>query len=444
MEVQVETPGGLRREMRVKVPADRVSQAVDQRLRRMAQRAKVPGFRPGKAPFKVIVQQYGESARLDAVADLVNQTYPEALSQAGVSPAGQPKIDVTAEKPGEPLEYIAHFEVYPEIKLADLGALKIEKPAVDVTDADVERLIDNLRRARRSFSEVSRAAQAGDSVTVDFIGKLDGEAFAGGEGQDVNFEIGASQFLPDLEQGIVGHAADEQFSVDVKFPEDYRREDLRGKTAVFEVSLKQVKQAELPEIDEAFLRAHNVPAAEGLDGLRSKCRSALEKERDKAVQARVKAQALEQLLTQNPVDVPLALVEQELPRLREEAASRMGLNRAGQVKPEQLQQMLPAELFEPQARRRVALGLLIGEVIKARSIRLDEARLETLLGQIAADYEHPEQVKQFYRGRPDLLQGLRAMVLEDQVVDALVAGVQVSEISQSLDELLKSQQQAQA
>lgn len=444
MEVQVETPGGLRREMRVKVPADRVSQAVDQRLRRMAQRAKVPGFRPGKAPFKVIVQQYGESARLDAVADLVNQTYPEALSQAGVSPAGQPKIDVTAEKPGEPLEYIAHFEVYPEIKLADLGALKIEKPAVDVTDADVERLIDNLRRARRSFSEVSRAAQAGDSVTVDFIGKLDGEAFAGGEGQDVNFEIGASQFLPDLEQGIVGHAADEQFSVDVKFPEDYRREDLRGKTAVFEVSLKQVKQAELPEIDEAFLRAHNVPAAEGLDGLRSKCRSALEKERDKAVRARVKAQALEQLLAQNPVDVPLALVEQELPRLREEAASRMGLNRAGQVKPEQLQQMLPAELFEPQARRRVALGLLIGEVIKARSIRLDEARLETLLGQIAADYEHPEQVKQFYRGRPDLLQGLRAMVLEDQVVDALVAGVQVSEISQSLDELLKSQQQAQA
>jgi trigger factor len=200
----------------------------------------------------------------------------------------------------------------------------------------------------------------------------------------------------------------------------------------------------LPEIDDAFLAAHNVPAAEGLEGLRNKCRSALEKERDKAVQARVKTQALEQLLTHNPVDVPQALVEQELPRLREEAVSRMGLNRGSQIKPEQLQQMLPAELFEPQARRRVALGLLIGEVIKARAIRLDEARLEAMLSQIAGDYEHPEQVRQFYRSRPDLLQGLRAMVLEDQVVDSLVAGVQVSEVSQTLDELLKSQQQAQA
>ncbi|MFP5358001.1 MAG: trigger factor [Gammaproteobacteria bacterium] len=444
MEVQVEVPGGLRRAMRVKVPADRVAQAVDQRLRRMAQRAKVPGFRPGKAPFKVIAQQYGESARLDAVADLVNQTYPEALSQAGVSPAGQPKIDVTAEKPGEPLEYTAHFEVYPEIQLADLTALKIEKPRVEVTDADVERLIENLRRARRNFVETRRAAQSGDNVTVDFLGKLDGEAFAGGEGKDVKFEIGASQFLPDLEQGIIGHAAGEQFSVDVKFPDDYRAENLRGKTAVFEINLKQVMGAELPEIDDAFLAAHNVPAAEGLEGLRSKCRSALEKERDKAVQARVKTQALEQLLTHNPVDVPQALVEQELPRLREEAVSRMGLNRGSQIKPEQLQQMLPAELFEPQARRRVALGLLIGEVIKARAIRLDEARLEAMLSQIAGDYEHPEQVRQFYRSRPDLLQGLRAMVLEDQVVDSLVAGVQVSEVSQTLDELLKSQQQAQA
>jgi trigger factor len=441
MEVNVESPGGLRRQMRVRVPADRVAKAVADRLNRYASRAKLPGFRPGKAPRKVIEQQFGDSARMDAISDIVQQTYPEALSQAGVNPAGQPKIDITVEKAGEPLEYVADFEVYPEIKLQSLDAMVIDKPLVEVTEADVDRLIDNLRKARRSFDGVERAGAAGDRVTVDFLGKLDGEPFAGGEGKDVQFEIGASQFLPDLENGIVGHSAGETFSVDVNFPEDYRAENLRGKTAQFEVTLKKVEAATLPAIDDEFLKAHNVEDGAGEAGLRSKCKAALEKERDKGVQNRLKAQALDQLLATNPIDVPEALVQQEIPRLRQEAAARMNMPAADA---EKLKQMMPDNLFEPSARRRVSLGLLIGEVIKAQQIKLDPERLDKALDGIAADYEHPEQVKTYYRSRQDLMQGLSAMVMEDQVVDALLAAVKPNEQPLTLDELLNPKAAAQS
>ena len=441
MEVKVEAPGGLRREMRVVVPAERVAKAVDERLKRVASRAKLPGFRPGKAPFKVIQQQYGESARLDAISDIVNQTYPEALTKAGVTPAGQPKIDITAEKSGESLEYVAHFEVYPEITLNPLSQLQIEKPRVEVSEADVDRLVDNLRRARRTLEAVTRAAEKGDVVTVDFVGRLDGEPFQGSEGKDVTIELGQSQFLPDLENGIVGHAAGEEFVVEVNFPADYRAENLQGKTTQFTVTLKEVKASKLPEIDEEFLKAHSVEDGAGEAGLRAKCRTALEKERDKGVNNRLKAQALEQLLAANPIEVPAALIAQEIPRLREEAIGRMNM---GKIPDDKRAEMLPDVLFQPQAQRRVQLGLLIGEVIKANEIKLDPARVEKALDELAADYEQPEQVKSFYRSRPDLLQGLRGMVLEDQVVESLIAGVTPVEKTLSLDELLNPQRPAQA
>lgn len=441
MEVKVDSAGGLRRDMRVVVPAERVAKAVDERLKRLASRARLPGFRPGKAPMKVVEKQFGDSARYEAISEIVNQTYPEALGQAGVNPAGAPKIDITAERPGQPLEYVAHFEVYPEVRLNPLEQLAIERPAVDVGDADVDKLIANLRKAKRDLVTVARAAQAGDMAKIDFEGRIDGEVFSGGQGKDVSFEIGASQFLPDLENGVVGHAAGEQFNVDVNFPADYRNESLRGKSAQFAVTLHEVQEVRLPAIDGEFLKAHSVDESAGEDGLRAKCRGALEKERDKGVLARLKSQALEQLLAANPIDIPQALIEQEVPRLREEASARMNM---GKMKPEKRAQLLPDALFEQTARRRVALGLLVGEVIKARDIKLDQARVEKALDDLAADYEHPDQVKAFYRSRQDLMQGLRAMVLEDQVVESLLAGAAPAERSMTLDELLNPQAQTPA
>ncbi|NKF23404.1 trigger factor [Solimonas marina] len=433
MEVQVDSPGGLRRQMRVRVPADQVAKAVDERLNNVARRAKLPGFRPGKAPRKVIEQQYGASARMEAISDIVQQTYPEALGQAGVNPAGQPQIEIQAEKAGEPFEYVANFEVYPEITLSALDALQIEKPAVEITDADIDRLVTNLRKARRTFDAVERPAREGDTVKLDFLGKVDGEAFPGGEGKDIEFELGEGRFLPDLEKGIAGHAAGESFTVDVNFPEDYRAENLRGKTAQFEVTLKEVREPKLPDVDAEFLQAHQVDEAAGEAGLRDKCKQALEKEREKAVRNRLKNQALEQLLKANPIDVPEALVQQEIPRMRSDAAARMNM---GNIEPEKAAELLPDALFEQGAKQRVALGLLIGEVIKARDIKLDNARVETALDGISGDYEQPDQVKAYYRSRPEMMQGLRAMVLEDQVVDSLVDGVTPIEVPMSLETLL--------
>ncbi|HEY9544822.1 MAG TPA: trigger factor [Solimonas sp.] len=433
MEVQVDSPGGLRRQMRVRVPADEVAKAIALRLNRAASRAKLPGFRPGKAPRKVIEQQFGESARMEAISDLVQQTYPQALSQAGVSPAGQPQIDITAEKAGEPFEYVANFEVYPEVKLNALDALQIEKPVVEITAADIDRLIGNLRKARREFVEVARAAQNGDQVKVDFLGKIDGAAFEGGEGKDVQFELGEGRFLPELEAGIVGHAVGESFVVDVKFPEDYRAEALRGKASQFDVTIKELREPKLPELDAEFLKAHQVEEAAGEAGLREKCQAALVKERDKAVRNRLKTQALDQLLKANPIELPQALVQQEIPRMRDEAAARMNM---ANLEPAKRAELLPDALFEQGASQRVALGLLIGEVIKARDIKLDTSLVEAALDGIAADYEQPEQVKAYYRSRPEMLQGLRGMVLEDQVVDSLIGGVTPSEKPLSLEELL--------
>lgn len=431
MEVQIEAPGGLRRQMTVRIPAERVSLAVDERLKKISARAKIPGFRPGKAPFKVIQQQYGQSARMDAVSDLVQKSYPEALGQAGVSPAGMPKIDIKVEQPGEPLEYVANFEVYPEIQLQGLDSLRIEKPVVQVGDADVDRLIGNLQKARRSLVMVERAAQAGDVAVVDFDGKLDGESFAGGKAEKAEIEIGAGQYLPDLENGLVGHAAGEQFEVSVAFPEDYRAENLRGKTAQFDITLIEVKEVQLPPVDDAeFLAAHG---AESVEALREKSRTALENESAKAIRTRLKAQVLEQLLAANPLDVPTAMVEQELPRLRQEAAGRMNMQN---VPPEKLAEMLPDGLFEQTAQRRVALGMLMGEVIKLKNVRLDGERVERALDDLSNDFEQPEQVKQYYHSRPDLMQGLRAAVLEDQVVEQLVEGTAVIEVPLTLEQLL--------
>ena len=446
MEIHVESPGGLERRLHVKIPAERVERELGQRLKQLAARARIPGFRPGKAPLKVVQQQYGESARMDVIGELVRQTWPEAVAQAQVQPAGSPDFQVTSasDKAGEPLAYTAVFDVYPEVKLDKLDTLEVKKPAVEIADSDVERLIGNLRKARRTLEPVSRAAQAGDVAVVDFEGKIDGEAFAGNKGEKVEIELGEKQFLADLENGIVGHAPGDEFEVDVAFPADYRAESLRGKTARFAVKLHEVREPKLPAIDGEFLKAHGVDESLGEAGLVEKCRKALETERDKATRTRIKREVLDQLLASHPIEVPKSQVAQEIQRLREEAVNRMQLNRSSQIKPEQLTQMLPDALFEANAQRRVALGLLIGEVIKAREIKPENARVEQALEEIAADYEQPDQVRQFYRSRQDLMQGLQAVALEEQVVESLIAGARTTELKMTLEDLLKSVSQSAA
>lgn len=443
MEVQVESAGGLSRRLHVTIPGERLEAVFSQRIKTLASRARVPGFRPGKAPLKVIEQQYGDSARQDAVGELIQMTWPQALQQVKLQPVGEPAFEVKSELLGQPLAYSVTFEVLPEIVLGDLSQIAVTKPNVEVTDADVDRLIDNLRRSRRTLVTVARAAQKGDVVTVDFEGKLDGVAFNGGKGEDQQVEIGEGRYLPDLENGIVGHAVGETFEVPVAFPDDYRNTELAGKTTSFTITVKDVKESQLPELTDEFLKAHGVEEG-GVAALTAKCREALENERDKAVRMRVKISVMDQLVGMHPIDVPAAPVEQEIDRLRGETATRMGVQQNSKIKPEQLKQMLPAAMFEAPAKRRVSLGLLLGEVIKKFGITSDQARVEKLLADLAADYDQPDDVFKLYRSRPDLMQGLQAVAIEEQVVEALVAGGKVSEETLSLEDLLKAQNQAQA
>ena len=429
LQIPSEASGGLQRELRVKIPVERVTQAVDLRLRNIAQRAKLPGFRPGKAPFKVIQQQYGMSARLDAISDLVQQTYPEAVVKSGARPAGQPSINIVAEQPGEPLEYTASFEVYPEIQISGLDALEVEKPVVEVTDEDVERLIENLRKGRRTTETTDRAAASGDIVKVDFDGKLDGESFAGGQGNDVQIELGSGQFLPDLEAGIVGHSAGEQFEVAVSFPADYRAEALQGKTAQFQVTLKEVQAVVLPSVEDAeFLEAHKVDSAEAL---RTKAREALEQERKKAIQRREKAQVMEQLAEKNPIEVPAQLADEEADRVIQSTKARLAQQGVADFPVER-------ETVMPEARRRVALGLVVHEVVRANEIKTDDATVRERVDEMAASYERPEEFVQWHYADRSRLANIEAMVLEDQVVEFLLESASVTDKTVTFEEFVNA------
>ncbi|MGB0956257.1 MAG: trigger factor [Panacagrimonas sp.] len=433
MDVEVTNQDGLRRDLRVTIPADRVNRAYDDRIKSISRRARLPGFRPGKAPLKVIQQQYGASARVEVVSELVESSYPEAIEKSGVKPAGQPSISVTSEKLGESLEYVAQIEVMPEIDIQGLDQLSVIRPVVEVVASDIDQVLENLRKERRTFETVARAAQDGDQVKIDFEGKVDGEPFEGGKGDGVELVLGEGRFLPDLEKALVDHKAGDSFEAPVDFPEDYQAQNLQGKTAQFTLTVHEVQQATLPAADDKeLLEAQKV---DSLDALREKVKGALENERDKAIKNRLKEQTLEHLLVSNPIDVPKALTDQEIDRMRQEAAGRMNI-KLEDIPAEQREQMMPPALFEPGAKKRVTLGLLISDYIRREQIQLDEARVEAALDQLAGDYEQPEQVKQFYRAKPEMMQGLHAMVMEDQVVDTLLAGGKQEDQPMSLDELL--------
>lgn len=438
MDVSVENPGGLVRRMKVQIPAERVSEAVDAKVRRVGQHAKIPGFRPGKAPIKVLYQRYGDQARHEVVGELVQSAYPNALDQAELKPAGQPELDLGDVKAGEPLEFTASFDVYPDIELTGLDTISVEKPVTEITDADVDKTIDRIRDQNKTYAVVERESQDEDQIVIDYVGRIDGEAFEGGTGNATELVLGAQQFLPDLERALVGRKAAEQFDVDVSFPDDYGAKDLAGKTANFDVTVKSVAEAQLPELDEEFLKKVGIEDG-GVDALKVKIRESLEQEKNNAVDSRVKTQVMDALHDANPIEVPASLVAQEIGRMRKEAMARMPEHMQDE---DQARKLMPDDSLRESAERRVALGLLIGEVIAEQSLELDQDRVQVKLDEVAAGYgDQADMVKQYYQSNPQLMQGLQAMVMEEQVVDTLLEKATVSDKPVDLDELLNSNAQ---
>lgn len=427
MQVSVETTQGLERRMKVQVPAERIESEVDQRLQRVGKSAKLKGFRPGKAPKKVIRQQFGGEVRREVVGELMQQTYAEAIDKEKLRPASSPKIETDEVGEGKDLQYTAVFEVYPEIEIKSLSSIKIKKPTAEIVDADIDGMLDNLRKQRADWKAVERTADEGDRVIVDFTGRIDGEAFDGGSGEKVPVVCGEGQMLPDFEKGLNGISAGETRTFPVVFPDDYHADDLAGKTAEFEASCQSVEEQVLPELDDEFCEAYGVKEG-GVEKLREEVLKNMQTELEQKVQSSLKNQILDALFEKNPIDIPVALIDEEIHSMQHEAMKRMGVKDHSQAP--------PREVFEEQARRRVGLGLLINEIIKAQDLQADKAEVTERLNQIASGYSDSKQVLQAYTSNPGMMSQIEMMVLEQHAVDWVLGQVKQIDEKKSFSEIM--------
>ena len=411
MQVSVEATGSLDRKMTVQVPSERVENEVDNRLKNLARRVRLDGFRPGKVPLKVVRQRYGAGVYQEVLSEVLQESYREAVQQEGLEPAGSPSIEPKSVENGQPIEFVASFQVFPEIEIADLSGVDIERPVAEIGDEDIDRVIDSLREQNKEWHAVERAATSGDRVTLDFLGKLDGEAFEGGQAEDFQVEIGSGRLLEEFENQLEGVQPGEEKTIEVTFPEDYPAEVLKGRTATFDITVTTVEEARLPDVDAAFAEKFGIEDG-SVEKLREDVRSNMERELNQALKSKIKQQVMDALVERHGFDLPEALVKSEINRLREDAEKRFG--GAEQTQP------LPDSLFEEEAKRRVRLGLVLRHLIDDKGFEVDRERVEQELDNMAATYEDPEEVKQYYRTQPQAMQNLESIVLEDQVVDWVV------------------------
>ncbi|EIV2913406.1 trigger factor [Serratia marcescens] len=434
MQVSVETTQGLGRRLSITVPADTIKQAVKKELINAAKSVRIDGFRKGKVPMNIVEQRYGASVRQDVLGEAMQRSFVDAIIKEKINPAGAPNYVPGEYKEGEDFTFAVEFEVYPEVELKGLENIEVEKPVVEVNDEDVDAMLDTLRKQQATWKETDRAAEAEDRVTVDFTGSIDGEEFEGGKASDFVLAMGQGRMIPGFEEGLVGHKAGEEFSIDVNFPEDYHAENLKGKAAKFAIVLKKVEERELPELTEEFIKRFGV-ADGSVAGLRTEVRKNMERELKGAVRNRIKSQAIDGLVSANEIDVPAALIDGEIDVLRRQAAQRFGGNEKQALE-------LPRELFEEQAKRRVVVGLLLGEVISTNDLKADEDRVKALIEEMASAYEDPSEVIEFYSKNKELMNNMRNVALEEQAVEALLAKAKVTEKATTFSELMNQTQQA--
>lgn len=426
MQVSIESTGSLERKMTVRVPVERIDTEVQKRLRSMSKRIKMDGFRPGKVPLKLVQQRYGSEVYQDVVGEVMQSSFREAVLQEQLSPAGSPQIELNSLHEEGELEYVATFEIYPQIELKPLSELAFERLLAEVTDADVGRMIETLRKQRRSWEPVDRVAADGDQVVMDFHGSHDGKPFEGGSAQDYAVVLGEGRLIESFETQLKGLSAGDEKTLDVAFPEDYQAKDLAGQTVQFEVKVKQVNTSSLPEVDEEFAKAFGIGDG-SLESLRTEVRANMERELKQALKERLKSNVMDALHKANEVELPTSLVKDEIKRMRAQVGEAMSAEARAN---------LPDELFSEQAQRRVALGLIIGELVRAENIELDPTRVDETLDGLAAGYEEPDQVVRYYRGNRDAMASIEALVLEDQVVDHVVAEARITDKTQTFDEIM--------
>jgi len=430
MQVSIETTSGLERCMTIGVPAAEVEQKVTVELKKLSKGRRIDGFRPGKVPPSVAKKMFGKQARYEAIYQQMQQSFFQAVEQEKVKLAGMPSFEPTVDQEGKDLEFKATFEVYPEIALADFSGIKVEQRTAEVTDADLETMLENLQKQQAQWNESEEAAADGDQAVIDFEGFIDGEAFEGGQATDYTLTLGSNSMIPGFEAGLVGKKAGEEVTLDVAFPEDYHKEELKGKPAQFKVTVKTVKKPEMPELNEAFFKNFGIETAD-LEEFKVEIRKNMDRELGRALRNLTKQQVIAGLQETNEVDVPKSLVDQEIDRLRQQAVQQFG---GGQ----QLDaSMLPAELFKDQAEKRVVIGLLMNAAIEANDLKPSDEKVEQLIEEVASAYQEPEQVREYYNTNPQQRAQVEALALEEQVVEKVLAAAEVSQVESSYEEVVR-------
>ncbi|RDE24240.1 trigger factor [Motiliproteus coralliicola] len=437
MQVSVEATSSLERQMTVTVPAERIEDDVNSRLKQTARTARIDGFRPGKVPMKVLKRRYGAGVRQEVLGEVIQQSFYEAVTQEKLKPAGGPNIEPKQSEEGQDFQYVATFEVYPEIALADYSAAEIVKETSEVADADVEEMVETLRKQHSTFSDVERASEDGDQLNIDFEGFKDGEAFEGGKAEGHDLVIGSSTMIPGFEDGLVGKSAGEELELELTFPEQYHSEELAGQAVVFKVKVNKVSAPELPELDAEFFNKFGIEESD-LDGFKGEIRNNMEREVKQALHAKLKNKVLNELVNLNDIDVPQALIDGEVDRLRQQAVQQFGGGANIDAS------ALPAELFADQAKRRVSIGLLVGELIQANELKADADRVRSTIEEMAQTYQQPQEVIDYYYGNQEQLAQVEALVLEDQVVDLLASQAKVTEEAVSYQDAIKPAQPEEA
>jgi len=429
MSVSVVSTGALERRLEVSVPAQDVEQAVNARLKSFSKTARLKGFRPGKAPLAIVARQFGAQIRDEVVNEFVRASLGQALDAAKLAPVGGPRIEPLPPGQGEALRYAAVFEVYPEIQLQGLESIAVSRPVASVGVADVDAMIENLRRQRPNFLTATRPALDGDRLTVDFEGRLDGVPFEGGKGEGITIVLGAGRMLKDFESGLQGAVAGETRTFPVVFPAEYGKAELAGRTAEFTVTVTAHDEQQLPEVDDAFCLAFGV-AEGGIEQLRREVEENMQRELADNVKARLKSQLLDKLLAANPIELPRAAVDNQVRALQIDWLKRIG------ARPEDLKQAPPREPFEESAKRRVAVGLLIGEIIRRQGLAADPARLEERIEAAAVGYADPEDAMRQIRTSQDLMTQIEGGVLEDAAIDWLLTQVKIDDQPSTFKELM--------
>ncbi|EDZ90465.1 trigger factor [Francisella tularensis] len=434
MQVTVEKKEGIHCSLLIEVPANEIDSVVSKEINRTAKTIKMDGFRPGKVPAGMVKKKYGEQIRMEVISDLIPQKYSKAIQDEKLAVAGI-EVELKENKEGQPLKFVANLELFPEFEVTGFEKIEVQKPVVELTDKEVKQMIENLRKQFATFSEVDKTVEKDDKVTIDFVGKKDGEAFEGGTANDTDVIIGSGQMIPGFEDGIIGMKKGEQKTITVTFPQDYQNKDLAGAETTFDITVKKIQQAELPEVNDEFVKKFGVKG--GVDTFENEIKENMQRELKFILQRKVKDQVFKGLREIAEFETPKSLIKREIDAAKQNLLKQMGGAKGFDVN------QLPDNLFEANAKQKVETSLILDSIMNSQEFKAEEAEVESLLDELVQAYEEPEKTKEQIKKNDKEMANLKALVIENKLTDWVLEQAKVTEKTEDFFEVIKENMQAQ-